>query len=124
MNNQNEETVSKSLLITDQFDTVEFSVLESNGLYRVFYSFVKQNTEEKKVDQYCTIFTNIFCSTLYECAERINILIENNLFSTPVIGVGVLFNSKMEPVEELNWNNILDYESEKFLETTTKITIH
>lgn len=124
MNNQNEETVSKSLLITDQFDTVEFSVLESNGLYRVFYSFVKQNTEEKKVDQYCTIFTNIICSTLYECAERINILIENNLFSTPVIGVGVLFNSKMEPVEELNWNNILDYESEKSLETTTKITIH
>lgn len=109
MNQEEKSTLeNKSLVIQNQFDSVEFSLIkEEEDSYRVIYSYVKSNNDTKKVEQYCTIFTGITGTSIPECAVKINELILLNLFYTTVISIGVLFDKELNYISDIDWNDSL-----------------
>ena len=106
-------------IISSQFDYVEFSLVKRLNLYTVVYSYIKSNHETQKIEASCMIETGMTGFTYEECATLINKLLQINFFKVPVIALGLILNSDMTQIGEINWNTV-----QKDVEQEAVNTIH
>lgn len=105
-------------MIRSQFDYVEVSLIKRLNLYTVAYSYVKANHIEQKISSMCMIVTGMTGFSYYECAKHVNTLLQMNFFTAPVIAYGMVYDEKMNAIQEIYWNGI---HQEENTETSSQI---
>lgn len=85
-------------------DYVEFCLIKrDDNEWEVCYYIVKPDVINQRISDAILVMTNIIKPTIKECAEAIHTVISLGFFSCPVMGVGEIFDSELNDIDEVNW---------------------